>query len=108
MARREILIDDINGSHDDVQPVTFIVNATTYTLDLGAESRAALMGVLQPFLDHAHGAKRTRAAGTRKPSKRNSAPSEVAALRHWARENGYPVGDRGRIPQNVLDAYAAR
>lgn len=31
-------------------------------------------------------------------------PSEV---RRWARENGFEIGDRGRLPQDVLDAYVA-
>ncbi|MGH8918096.1 MAG: histone-like nucleoid-structuring protein Lsr2, partial [Actinomycetes bacterium] len=28
-----------------------------------------------------------------------------AAIREWARKNGYNVSDRGRIPAEVLDAY---
>ncbi|MBR7513023.1 Lsr2 family protein, partial [Mycobacterium tuberculosis] len=28
-------------------------------------------------------------------------------IREWARNNGYDVSDRGRIPADVADAYAA-
>ena len=31
----------------------------------------------------------------------------AAAVRAWARANGYPVGDRGRLPAAVLEAYHA-
>lgn len=109
VARQEILIDDINGSRDNVQPVTLTLNGTTYTLDLGTESRDALMAALQPFINHARGGKKTRAKrATKENNGGTKAPSEIANLRHWARENGYEVGDRGRIPQHVQDAYAAR
>jgi DNA polymerase-3 subunit epsilon len=30
-----------------------------------------------------------------------------AEIRRWARENGWVVGDRGRLPAPLLDAYAA-
>jgi len=28
-----------------------------------------------------------------------------AAVRAWARANGYEVGDRGRLPATMIDAY---
>ncbi len=34
-------------------------------------------------------------------------PSDPAAVRDWARANGLPVGVRGRIPADVIDAFAA-
>lgn len=33
--------------------------------------------------------------------------ADTKAIREWARENGYDVSDRGRIPADVMDAYAA-
>jgi hypothetical protein len=32
-------------------------------------------------------------------------PAEMEKRRAWARENGYEVGDRGRIKQEIHDAY---
>lgn len=43
---------------------------------------------------------------------RNATPDEPPAagaredIRSWARANGHEIGDRGRIPQAVVDAYA--
>jgi len=108
MATRQILIDDLTGADDDVQEVSFTISGQTYALDLGVASRARLADVLQPFIDHARTTKRARAAAAhRKTKANNSAPGEVAALRHWARANGYEIGDRGRIPASVREAYTA-
>jgi len=100
MATRQILTDDIDGSTDDVQPVSFSVNGTTYSLDLGADNRAAMVEALQPFIMNATPSRRSRTKG--KP--RAEGTSDV---RRWARDNGFAVRDRGRIPQHVQDAYAA-
>ncbi len=46
---------------------------------------------------------RTRApCGTAAPVKRNP---ETAAIREWAKANDHKVSDRGRIHQDVQDAY---
>jgi Lsr2 len=64
-------------------------------------------------------ARPTRASGARarrRPSKRaRSGPARAAtgaggqvstaAVRSWARENGYAVADRGRVPAEVVTAY---
>ena len=32
---------------------------------------------------------------------------QTAAIRAWARQNGYQVSDRGRISKTVVDAFQA-
>lgn len=32
---------------------------------------------------------------------------QTQAMRHWARENGWQVSERGRIPANVREAFEA-
>jgi Lsr2 len=105
MATRQMLVDDIDGSQVDVQSVMFVVNGTTYAMDLGPTNRAAVVEALQPFIAHAQTKRTARAA--RSGGKAHGS-GDVAALRNWARSNGFEIGDRGRIPQNVRDAYAAR
>ncbi|WP_433496741.1 Lsr2 family DNA-binding protein [Sphaerimonospora sp. CA-214678] len=37
---------------------------------------------------------------------RTTAPNaSISQIRTWARRNGYNVGDRGRLPQDVIEAY---
>ena len=37
-----------------------------------------------------------------------TSPLDSATLRRWAKANGYPVKDRGRIPASVVAAYHQR
>lgn len=107
MATRQILVDDLTGQPgEDVQTVTFGLDGRTYELDLGPETRADLVTTLQPYLQHA---RTTSSKGrTKGAARRAAAPkSDLAPLRHWARMNGFTVGDRGRIPANIRDAYVA-
>jgi hypothetical protein len=30
----------------------------------------------------------------------------AAAIRTWAKENGYEISDRGRVPASIREAYA--
>jgi hypothetical protein len=42
------------------------------------------------------------------PPRRTPADRErLRAIREWARSSGYELGDRGRIPQNIVAEYEA-
>ena len=36
-----------------------------------------------------------------------TAPTSTAVIRQWARDNGLPVGQRGRLSPELLSAYAS-
>lgn len=46
-------------------------------------------------------------AGSRRGGGRGAAGPDATAVRQWARENGYQVSDRGRIPAALRTAYDA-
>ncbi len=46
-----------------------------------------------------------RASRGRRPPRQLQ--EDTQAIRWWAREHGYQVSDRGRIPNNVVAAYQA-
>ena len=76
---RIILEDDLDGGPAD-ETIRFGLDGAHYEIDL-----------------------RTRAPrGTAAPVKRNP---ETAAIREWAKANGHKVSDRGRIHQDIQDAY---
>lgn len=55
-------------------------------------------------------ASRTAAAGARagrsaRKSRRDSNSNSNTDIRAWARENGFKVSDRGRVPAAVMTAY---
>ena len=43
-------------------------------------------------------------AGTSSASTKSE---ELARIREWGRDNGFKVSARGRVPQELQDAYAA-
>jgi hypothetical protein len=54
------------------------------------------------------GARRRASSGATKPSspgRHAMTGAHPGTIRQWAREQGYEVSDRGRIPQDVVDAY---
>jgi hypothetical protein len=103
MAMRQVKIDDLDGSEDGVRLVTFALDGKSYEIDLGAANREMLANALAPFIAAGRPTTSTPIAGRARTGKRRSkGGSEV---RQWARANGLPVPDRGRIPKHVMDAY---
>jgi Lsr2 len=45
---------------------------------------------------------------SRRSAASESSAADLAAVRAWARENGYEVSDRGRVSNAILDAYRQR
>jgi hypothetical protein len=110
MARRVIttLIDDLDGKKAD-RTVEFALDGTTYTIDLSETNAGKLRKALDPFIAAGTrvGRGSSRAARQAPAGSGRSAGSrdENKAIREWAGRNGYQISERGRIPQNVTDAY---
>lgn len=100
-----ILEDDIDGGEAS-ETMTFSLDGVTYEIDLNAKNAQALRDNLAGFI----GAGRRVAGRRSKSNARHSrtGDSELSKIRVWARENGHKVADRGRISQEIRDAYAAR
>ncbi|MFL6107686.1 MAG: Lsr2 family protein [Marmoricola sp.] len=94
-----VLVDDIDGS-DAEETVSFALDGRDYEIDLNSKNAAGLRDALAPYVGHA------RRAGSRKRGRSGGGPSP-ADIRSWARENGFEVPDRGRVSQQVKDAYVA-
>lgn len=98
-----LLIDDLDGSDAD-ETISFAVDGVTYEIDLNAENAAELREAFAKWIGHA------RKAGGRRTTRRASSSSgggNTAAIREWARDNGYKVSDRGRVSAEIREAYAA-
>jgi hypothetical protein len=103
-----IYIDDLTGEESsEVSTHTFSLDGVLYEIDLVPASFDKLMDALKPFMESGRKAGRGRRPGA---TGRRTAPSststvDTAAIRSWAKENGYEVNDRGRVPANVREAY---
>lgn len=101
------LVDDLDGTvigPGDGGTVTFALEGASYEIDLSRGNQQTLRDALAPFIAKARSTGR-RSGAT--PRKRSSGNSDTAAVREWAQRNGYTVGDRGRIPADVREAYTA-
>lgn len=103
MAQRVQIImeDDLDGS-PAVETVTFSLDNVAYEIDVNAEHAEQLRAALEPWVGAAR-----RVGGRRATAKKKSRGSGTAAVRAWAQENGYEVGPRGRVPQEIHEAYRA-
>lgn len=99
-----ILVDDLNGGAAD-ETVQFGLDGVAYEIDLNTENAEKLRGALADFVAAARKAGRvTRGKGKARTVVGGPSANEV---RDWARANGYEVNVRGRVPQDIRDAYDA-
>jgi nucleoid-associated protein Lsr2 len=103
------LVDDLDGTaSDDITTVTFGLDGANYEIDLTANNAAKLRNQLDDFVTHA---RRTGGRVERGTSPKTAAPTanreQTRAVRKWARQNGYELSNRGRIPSNVIEAFEA-
>ncbi|MDN5920689.1 MAG: Lsr2 family protein [Pseudonocardia sp.] len=102
------LVDDLTGVQAE-ETVSFTLDGTQFEIDLSAGNAGQLRETLAPFLAAGRRASpSTGRSGTdRGPHSSNSTEDRAhnQAVRAWARENGYIVSERGRIPREVLSAY---
>ncbi|MDT4937773.1 MAG: hypothetical protein QOG80_1444 [Pseudonocardiales bacterium] len=112
MAQKHIvqLIDDLDGG-EAAETVTFALDGSSYTIDLSAKNAAKLRDALAVYV--ASGRRGSRGPGRPAGSSRRgrgarSDREQTQAIREWARKNGHKVGEKGRIPATVLEAYHAK
>jgi len=100
-----LLVDDLDGVEAD-ETVTFALDGKSYEIDLTTTNADKLRDALEPFTK---GGRRTggRASGGRGKARAatGGAGQDTAKIRAWAKENGYEVNDRGRVPATVREAY---
>ncbi|MCB5907134.1 histone-like nucleoid-structuring protein Lsr2 [Streptomyces pinistramenti] len=104
MAQKVITIytDDLTGEESsEAATHTLSLDGVTYELDLGPDSYDRLLEAMAPFTKVGR-----RTGKARKPRNASASSEDTAAIRAWAKENGYNVNDRGRVPADIREAYA--
>ena len=102
MARKTFveLVDDMDGGKAD-ETVSFALDGVAYEIDLTAANATELREAIGVW------AGKARRVGGRRKTGASTPREDTAKIRAWAQENGHTVGDRGRIPTEVRDAYTA-
>lgn len=107
MAQKIVTVytDDLTGAtSDEARTHTFSLDGVNYEIDLVPDNYDKLYEALAPFIDK--GRKTPRTKGVAQPRKAPAEGPSADELRAWARENGYEVQNRGRVPAFVREAYA--
>jgi hypothetical protein len=100
-----LFIDDIDGGAAE-GTVRFALDGTDYEIDLSGKHSDELRDALRKYVEHAR-----KVGGTARRSSarggRGASTVDTVAVRAWARENGYDIKDRGRVPAEVVAKYQA-
>jgi hypothetical protein len=116
---RTYLVDDLDGSQEDVENVLLALDGTNYEIDLSASNAGKLRDKLERFVAAASPAKTAsksaptrRGPGGKAATSAKAAPvpsnrDQVQAIREWAKSAGFEVSSRGRISKAIQDAFDA-
>jgi Lsr2 len=98
------LVSDLDGSEAD-ETVAFGLDGTGYEIDLSGDQAAGLRQELSCYVEKARKAKfgKGKAPG-RAP---RTARPDLPEIRDYARERGYKIKDRGRVPGRIVAEYDA-
>jgi nucleoid-associated protein Lsr2 len=101
---RTIVTDDIDGSAADTT-IHFGLDGVEYAIDLNDAHARAFRANLQRYVEAA------RKESRRRPTRngRGAAGNEPVSsqVREWARSQGMPVKERGRVPGELVAKYRA-
>lgn len=104
------LVDDLDGgvAHETVK---FGLDGQLYEIDLSSKNAKKLRSELAVFVEHASRVANRGVAGARRRQGLRSAAVETdqnRAIREWAQAKGYEVASRGRIRQEIVEAFHKR
>jgi Lsr2 len=104
-----LFIDDIDGGAAE-GTVRFALDGTDYEIDLNAKHSEELRSAIGKYVTHARkvGGSARRAGRTAGRAGRGAGSSlNTTEIRNWAREQGYDIKDRGRVPADLVAKYQA-
>jgi hypothetical protein len=104
-----LFIDDIDGGVAE-GTVRFALDGTEYEIDLNAKHSEELRSALGKYVSHARkigGATRRAGRGPGRAGRGAGSSLNTTEIRNWARENGYDIKDRGRVPADLVAKYQA-
>ncbi|MCC3312508.1 histone-like nucleoid-structuring protein Lsr2 [Nocardia africana] len=108
MAKKVIveLVDDYDGKSDADQTVHFGIDGVEYEIDLSTKNAEKLRKIFEQWTASARKVGRNRKGAVKSGATRTTPDREqTAAIREWARNNGYEISSRGRIHKDIVEAY---
>jgi Lsr2 len=99
--------------HDDdtagTETVTFALDGASYEIDVCDRHAAQLRDNLAGYVGAGRrtGSRSGSSGGGGRRRRNRGGSGEAARIREWARGQGLPVPERGRIPADLAERYAA-
>lgn len=103
---QKILIDDLDGGTAN-ETVSFAIDGTSYEIDLSDGNAKKLRESLAPFVSSARRSTDGASGRRRRGGQRGMSREKSSEIRQWAKANGLPVSERGRIASSVVEQYEA-
>jgi Lsr2 len=97
------LEDDLDGGPAD-ETLRFGLGGSEYEIDLSKKNASRFRRQIAPYIEHARKAGRGQ---RRRPVRAASSRERSGDIRAWAKDQGIPVSERGRIPASVVEQYEA-
>jgi hypothetical protein len=106
-----LLVCDLHGDETPAgETVEFALDGATYEIDVCEQHAGELRERLSSYVGVArHAGGRGTSSGSARAGRRrrrSSGSGEAARIREWARGQGLPVPERGRIPAELAEKYA--
>ncbi|MET8164675.1 Lsr2 family protein [Streptomyces sp. NPDC005329] len=106
MAQKTIVLltDDLTGGEAD-ETLVFGVDGKSFEIDLTGKNAKKLRDALAPYIE---AGRKTggKAVGRARGAAAKGSGEDTAAIREWAKKNGYEINDRGRVPATIREAYS--
>jgi hypothetical protein len=93
-----------DGEVEGQETVQFSFDGTAYEIDLCSKHTKELREKVGQYADHA---RKVSAGGRRRRSRSGPGRERSGEIRAWAKDRGYKVSERGRIPATIIAEYEA-
>jgi hypothetical protein len=93
------------GEVEGQETVAFSFDGTAYEVDVCSTHAKELRERVAPYIDHA---RKASGGGRRRRARTGPGRERSADIREWAKQHGYKVNERGRIPATIVAEYEAQ
>ncbi|MEU4767069.1 Lsr2 family protein [Actinosynnema sp. NPDC023794] len=113
MARKVVTLDDLDGISEAAETILYLCDGQYLEVDLSGENAAKFRKVLAPYIAVSRtvpakeAGRRVLSNGSTQTAVNATVLDEIdpAIVRAWAIENGHEISDKGRVPQNIVEAW---
>lgn len=101
------IVDDYDGESQAAETVSFALDGVGYEIDLSETNAKALRQVFEQWTPFARKVGKSSGRSRSVKQRERGDQEQAAAIREWARRNGFDVSSRGRVSADVVAAYKA-